>query len=216
MTNQYQLHIFGSNFSPFTRRLTLALDFSQLTYTQTALGTANNHERLRELHPQARLPVLKINDAFLYDSSVIIEWLNQNLTHSLFPANQNIFDCLQKQGIGISLIEKSVSIFYELTRRDEQFRSPKIIQHTIKQIADGFKFLEKSFQSNINWVNAQATTHADIAIFVAFQFAHEALPEMMNHFTLPNLKQFENFCLQHSAFKNNILPPSPVQVQLQL
>ncbi len=205
-----QLQIFGSNFSPFSRRLTLAFDLLEVPYQQTVLGTAGGKERLQQLHPQARLPVLKVDGESLYDSSIIVEWINRTFSPSLFPT---ALSSLQKQGIGVSLIEKAVSLFYELTRRDEPFRSPKIIEYTTKQICNGFEFLEEFFKSEVNWVNGTSPSHADIAVFVAFQFTNVAIPEVMQTFPLPKLKQFEEFCLKHPAFAENILPPSPISTK---
>ena len=71
------LTLFSNGFSPFARKVAMALDYKGLTYETVDALSHDSHERLLKVNPRAEVPVLVDEDICVVNSSDILAFLDQ-------------------------------------------------------------------------------------------------------------------------------------------
>jgi len=82
------LTLFSNGFSPFARKVAMALEYKGLAY-ETVDGLArSNHERLLAVNPRAEVPVLVDGDITVVNSSDIVAYLDLRYpARPIYPAD---------------------------------------------------------------------------------------------------------------------------------
>ena len=70
------LTLFTNGFSPFARKVAMALEYKGLAYETVDGLTHANHERLLAVNPRAEVPVLVDGDITVVNSSDIVAYLD--------------------------------------------------------------------------------------------------------------------------------------------
>ena len=70
------LTLFSNGFSPFARKVAMALDYKGLAYETVDGLTHANRERLLAVNPRAEVPVLVDGDVTVVNSSDIVAYLD--------------------------------------------------------------------------------------------------------------------------------------------
>lgn len=83
MANKY--HLIGSKVCPFVQRSLIALTLKNIKFDVTYIDINNKPQWFKEISPLGRVPVLKINDNILFESSVINEYLDETVPPRLHP-----------------------------------------------------------------------------------------------------------------------------------
>ena len=71
------LTLFTNGFSPFARKVAMALEHKGLTYESVDGLAKANHERLQKVNPRAEVPVLVDGDLAVVNSSDIVDYLDR-------------------------------------------------------------------------------------------------------------------------------------------
>jgi glutathione S-transferase len=70
-----EIELFSANFSPFAQRVRLALLEKGIDYWHTEIDLANKPEWFTVISPLGEVPVIRHEDRFVTDSTVILEYL---------------------------------------------------------------------------------------------------------------------------------------------
>ncbi|MEQ1864808.1 MAG: glutathione S-transferase family protein [Micropepsaceae bacterium] len=82
------LTLFTNGFSPFARKVAMALDYKALPYESVDGLTHANRERLLKVNPRAEVPVLEDGDVTVVNSSDIVDCLDRKYPdRPIYPAN---------------------------------------------------------------------------------------------------------------------------------
>ena len=71
------LTLFSNGFSPFARKVAMALEYKGLTYETVDALSHDSHARLLKVNPRAEVPVLVDDDVCVVNSSDILAFLDQ-------------------------------------------------------------------------------------------------------------------------------------------
>ncbi len=82
------LTLFTNGFSPFARKVAMALDYKGLAYESVDGLTHSSRERLIAVNPRAEVPVLVDGDIVVVNSSDIVDYLDRKYPdRPIYPAN---------------------------------------------------------------------------------------------------------------------------------
>src|SRR5436305_10529689 len=81
------IRLYGSWFSPFARKVALALELKGLTYEAIDGLRLDAHEELKRLNPRLEVPVLRDGDVLVVNSSDIVQYLEwRHPQPAVYPA----------------------------------------------------------------------------------------------------------------------------------
>jgi len=115
-----------STASPYARKARIAADLLGLTpqIEIVAANTADPEDPLRAQNPLGKVPTLILeNGASLYDSRVIVDYLDHPGGGRLVPADPSRrFEFLRLQALGDGINDAALLIRYEVTARPAEIR----------------------------------------------------------------------------------------------
>ncbi len=179
--------LIGQYDSPFVRRVGIALTLYGLPFQHQPWSVFGDADRVAQLNPLIRVPVLVLDDGFaLTDSHMILDYLDSLVPTPLFPrAEPQRHRVLKVAALGTGLADKAVSLFYE--RRLHQTTSDLWEERCRRQIGSVLSALEADRATRPGPWWFDDLTHADIAVACALRFATEALPGVPDPNTTPHL-----------------------------
>lgn len=165
--------LYGRDLSPFTRRVAVwcALQGREVERRQLAVA-GEDLEKIREVNPAGRVPVLVLDDGTrLVDSLAICDWLDETTpTRRLVPGSGEARrECMQRIARAHSVAEKSVAMVYEKNRRPAEFQWPDWQERLTGQIRGGLGELE-AMVPDAGFCAGDAPDGGDIAFAIAVDF----------------------------------------------
>jgi glutathione S-transferase len=172
------VELLGSAASPFVRKVRIALALKNIPYTWTVDAPSQPGSRVPEINPLGKIPVLITNDGPVYDSSVIIEYLE-----AIAPQPRLLPDAaLQRvavkrwEALADGLLDAAVSIMGE-RRRIPSEQSPSAIEKQRGKIERALAAASADLGSRA-WCHGDSRSVADIAVGVAACYLDFRLPEL--------------------------------------
>ena len=198
--------LIGQYDSPFVRRVGIALTLYGLPFQHQPWSVFGDADRVAQLNPLIRVPVLVLDDGFaLTDSHMILDYLDSLVPTPLFPrAEPQRHRVLKVAALGTGLADKAVSLFYE--RRLHQTTSDLWEARCSRQIGSVLAALEADRATRPGPWWFEQMTHADIAVACALRFATEALPGAIDPATTPHLQAAAAKLEETAAFKTIAQP----------
>jgi glutathione S-transferase len=134
----------SSPFSPFVRKVVIAAHLvgiaDRLTLAQA--DPMNAADDLRGQNPLGKIPVLLVDGKAIYDSSVIVGYLDHlDGRHRLIPAGDARFETLTLEALADGIMDAAVILRYETTMREESQRSQRWVDHQKGKVARGLAAL---------------------------------------------------------------------------
>lgn len=83
--SQPRLHLISFDLCPFVQRAVITLLEKGIPFERTYIDLANKPEWFLQLSPTGKVPVLQVDDATLFESSVIAEYLDEVYGPQLHP-----------------------------------------------------------------------------------------------------------------------------------
>ncbi len=162
--------------SPFGRKVVVALNILGMTdkvQTVTA-DTISATDTIRSQNPLGKIPTLMLEDGqALYDSRVIIEYLNEVDGRSvLIPSGLQRIEVLRQQALADGILDASILRMYEIRFRPTETHSQTWLDHQIGKVDRSMQEAEKTFK-----VGATTTPHigeitmACVLGYLDFRFA---------------------------------------------
>lgn len=85
--SQPRLHLISFDLCPFVQRAVITLLEKGVPFERTYIDLANKPDWFLQLSPTGKVPVLQVDDATLFESSVIAEYLDEVYAPPLHPAD---------------------------------------------------------------------------------------------------------------------------------
>ena len=87
MSQKPQLELISFNICPFVQRSVIALNEKDIDFKITHIDLSNPPEWFKEVSPLGKVPVLKVEDSVVFESAVILEYLDEIHAPQLHPAD---------------------------------------------------------------------------------------------------------------------------------
>ena len=81
------LTLVSHHLCPYVQRAVIALSEKQVAFTRTDVDLSNKPDWFRRLSPLGKVPVLKADEHVIFESAVILEYLEETAPRPLHPAN---------------------------------------------------------------------------------------------------------------------------------
>lgn len=133
--------------SPFVRKVRMAIDHVGLTgeVKIDPSDTMDANDSVRQQNPLGKIPVLLLEDGTaLYDSRVIVEYLDERSGGKLVPAKgKERLLALRMQALGDGIMDAGVLQIYEKRWRPEDKWVSKWTDHQAGKVTRAFAALEQ-------------------------------------------------------------------------
>lgn len=182
--------LIGQYDSPFVRRVGIALSVYGVPFRQEPWSVFGDADKIRAYNPLTRVPTLVLEDGTaLTESHIILDYAD-----SLAPAGMAMMPQLEPErhrhlricALAMGMADKAVSLFYE--KRLHVQTSDIWINRCRTQIAAVLDVLERerAIRTTPFWFGG-TMGHADVAAAVAWRFATEAHPGLIDTGIYPAL-----------------------------
>ena len=131
--------------SPFGRKVKLAaLELGLMDRIEIVAADTNDpSEVLRQQNPLGKIPTLVLKDGTtLFDSRVIVEYLDHLAGGKLIPAGEARFTQLRLQALADGICDAALLKVYEGRFRPEEGRNANWVAHQDGKVARGLQALE--------------------------------------------------------------------------
>jgi glutathione S-transferase len=91
-----KLELISFKLCPFVQRAVIVLKEKGVNFELTYIDVYNPPEWFKVISPLGKVPLLKVNDAVLFESAVIMEYLDEAITPKLHP--DNLIEKAQQRG----------------------------------------------------------------------------------------------------------------------
>jgi len=176
--------------SPYVRRCFIVARRLGIPLEHKPLSVFQDYAEFHAINPLVRAPTLILDDGgMLVESTLIIDhFCTLRPSPALLPPQPaERLRCRQLTGLGLSLADKAVHLYYEIVVRPETLRWPEWITRTTGQLRDASAALEKECQGLRGWLCGDEPGVADITIAVAWCFVQHALPHILDPGQYPAL-----------------------------
>lgn len=132
--------------SPFGRKVKIAAKVLGLwdRIEVVATDTMDPADPIRTQNPLGKIPALVTPGGTLFDSRVIVEYLDHLAPGVLFPAGHDRFKILTMQALADGLLDAALLQVYEGRFRAEDRREAKWVSHQADKVARGLAVLEQA------------------------------------------------------------------------
>jgi glutathione S-transferase len=199
----------GQYDSPYVRRVGIALTVCALPFEHRPWSVWGDAEKIRELNPLCRVPVLVLEDGTpLTESFAILDIVDElaGAERALLPARGAARrDGLRIAALATGICDKAVSLLYASLALLKP--SQKWHDRCWQQINDTFARLERerASRASLHWLG-DTLSHADIAVTCAFRFVSEAHAARFQGSEHPALSEHAARCEALPAFRAVYLP----------
>jgi glutathione S-transferase len=131
--------------SPFVRKVVIAAHLLGLQdrIDLVPADTLNPADPLRQQNPLGKIPALVLDDGkVLYDSRVIVEYLDHIGGGGVMPEGSERFDGLCLHALADGIMEGALLQVYETRFREEDRREPRWVSHQAEKIERALAMLE--------------------------------------------------------------------------
>jgi glutathione S-transferase len=193
--------------SPFVRRVGVALSLYGLDFEHRPWSVWADGERIAELNPLRRVPILVLDSGeVLIESTAILDALDElvGAERALLPRSGPVRrDGLRVAALATGVADKAVSLLYEKVLRPAPERSAVWIGRCEAQIADTLALLARDREARgTRWWLGENPSHADVAVACMLRFLSEAHPELYRSRITPPLERHAASCEALAAFRN--------------
>jgi glutathione S-transferase len=184
---------------PFVQRSVIVLQEKGVDYDITYINLQNPPEWFKEISPLGKVPVLKVGDSVLFESAVIMEYLDEVNPPSLHPN-----DPLRKAH-NRAWIEFASTLFFcqfNMVMAKEQ----DSCENSEKELRDKLAVVEQQLIGP--YFNGNAFSLADAAyapLFMRLSFLEKWHPMGILD-DLPKMKQWSEKLLAKESVKNSVVP----------
>jgi glutathione S-transferase len=170
------MKLYGSLTSPYVRKVRVLLREKNLPCEFVVADAWAADSPIPPLNPLGKVPVLVLdNGEALFDSPVIIEYLDSLKTPALLPASGDArWQALRWLALADGIQDAAATRFLE-TRRPAPQQSTENIQRQEGKIARALEYAERHL-GNGPWLMSDRFTLADLAMTVALEYTDFRYP----------------------------------------
>ncbi len=181
--------LYGSQTSPFVRRLRLLLPESAYEFRKTDIFNPNERQQLLKISPLLKIPILQIEEQTIWDSRVIFtELCRRGFHRSLSLSDENLLTAMsdlsdslvQKLLANRSKVEFPQNTPIEVSHRE---RIENTLTYLVKRLESGdfaqWDFLSMCLYAIVDWTDfrslANLTTYSQL---LQFRDQHRGQPRV--------------------------------------
>ncbi len=170
------MKLYGSLTSPYVRKVRISLREKSIACDFVVSDPWDEASMVPKLNPLGKVPVLELDDgSTLFDSPVIIEYLDSLKGESLLPASgETRWQVLRWQALGDGILDAAVTRLLE-TRRPEELQSSATISYQESKVARALEFIDKTDKGKHYFMDDRFTL-ADLTIGVALEYVDFRYP----------------------------------------
>lgn len=199
------MKLIGMLDSPFVRRVAITLRWLGVEFDHQALSVFVDFERFHQINPLVKAPTLVCDDGtVLMDSSIILQYveLNTNAKASLhLQSSERLGASMQLIGAAQATAEKLVQFYYEKNVRPPEARFADWEARIVKQIQDGYRFMESLLQGDFKAEDGFELNQATIAVVATVNFHEEKQLNILDISQFPALQKLWKVCESTDLFK---------------
>lgn len=164
------MKLYGNETSPYVRKVRVLALEKGIDCPLVKADYADPASPMHALNPLGKIPVMERDDgSALYDSPVIVEYLDSQKAPALIPATgESRWQVLRMQALADGMIDATVARMLELRRPPEQ-QAAATVQKQETKVAHGLDWAEKEMRGKA-WLVENRMTVADIALAVAIDY----------------------------------------------
>ena len=155
--------------SPFGRKIKIALSCLGLTSEVTIepTNTMDPADNIRSINPLGKIPTLVANDMVIFDSRVILEYLDSEAGGGkIIPkSNDERFNVLSLAALADGIIDAAILIVYEARLRPAGMQVESFIEYQREKIIRGLESLSLE-----KYMNGAMPNIAEIGIACALDY----------------------------------------------
>lgn len=199
--------LYGRDLSPFARRIAIwcALQERKIE-RQAILVVGEDFERLKEMNPLGRVPVLELDDGtWMIESYAICDWLDETTPNGvrLLPesgeARRTVY---QRLAVASGVSEKAVALVYDRNRRPEEYHWKDWQQRLVSQVQGGLAAMDAAVPDT-GFSGVDGPDAGDIAAAIAYQFVEVTNPWVLEP-GYPRLAAFVGRAMEIPAFRDTV------------
>lgn len=198
--NQYRLISFI--LCPFVQRSVIVLKTKQIPFDIDYIDLAHKPDWFLKLSPLGKVPVLQVGDEVLFESAIIMEYLDEVTPPSLHPSDPL---AKAKARAWIEFSSHLLGLQYQWTHvktEAEYAAKTTEIQNALKRFAEAFK--GPWFTGD----NMQLTDAAVAPLFARFDWLKDQLPnDILGPF--PSLQAYSKQISATPSIQQSVLPEVP-------
>ncbi|TWB63972.1 glutathione S-transferase family protein [Nitrospirillum viridazoti] len=185
------MRLIGMPDSPYVRRVGISLVAMGLPFEHERVSVFRHYDTFAAINPVVKAPTLVLDDGtVLMDSTLILDALERLVPaeRHLMPADPAAFIRAQRL-IGLALVacEKTVQVVYELELRPEDKQHQPWLERVRAQAITAFDLLEREVGDGGAWMGGDRPNQADITTAVAWYFAQNMAPGLIDPAKHPGL-----------------------------
>lgn len=174
--------LIGMYDSPFVRRVAISLSLLGMTFEHRNWSVGKDAAKIREFHPQGRVPVLVLDDGeALTESALIVDWLDRlpGHEHQLLPATDpQRRDALRITALAVGALDKGILLVYERLFRPVEMHHAPWLKRCRAQSEASLGELDRICRERADreWLVGDAISQADIMLACAATYLRDAVP----------------------------------------
>ena len=195
---------------PYVQRAVIALEEKGIAYERIDIDLANKPDWFLALSPLGKTPVLKVDDDVLFESNVILEYLEDILVHPLHPEDALV------RARHRSMIEFSSAILNDIAGLYNA-KSPDLFEEKKQALKKKFAWMEDHV-SGQDWFSPNGFSLVDVVFGPVFRY-FDTLDrvEGFNLFdALPKIKNWRANLKARASVQNAVGGQYPEQLLLFL
>jgi glutathione S-transferase len=157
-----RLTLVSHQLCPYVQRAAIALAEKGVAYERVDVDLANKPDWFKALSPLGKTPVLKVGEAAIFESAVILEYLEETQPNPLHPSDP------LRRAEHRSLIEFGSAILNDI---GAFYSAPDaaVFETKRKQLAERFAWLERRIQAE-PWFDGAAFSLVDAVFAPVFRY----------------------------------------------
>lgn len=197
------IELLGSQRSPFLRKVRLALLEKNIPFE----WNQQPGDRLAKLNPLAKIPTLLVDGQAIYDSKVIVEYLDTiNQSPALLPSQPaRRVAVKQWESLADGMSDAMVAVNAE-SKRPQNLQSADAMGAQRGKVERGLAVAAEKFGSG-PWCEGGAMSAADLALVSALGYLSFRFPEIDWRSRYPNLAGFYDAMHQRPSVASSIPAP---------
>lgn len=188
---------------PYVQRAVISLEEKGISYQRIDIDLANKPDWFLALSPLGKTPVLKVDEDVLFESNVILEYLEDILVHPLHPQDALL------RARHRSMIEFSSAILNDIAGLYNAKTEP-LFQEKRQALRKKFIWLEDTLQ-NRTWFSGETFSLVDVVFGPVFRY-FDTLDQLtsLNIFEgLPKTQKWRKALQQRKSIQQAVSPDYP-------
>lgn len=197
------MKLIGSLTSPYVRKVRIVGVEKKLDFEFVAEDVWSPTTTIVHQNPLGKIPALVLDDGVVFDSRVIVEYLDARApTIRLIPAGNRERTAVRTlEALADGLCDAAISMLLERKFHSAEAVSQDWLDRQAKKIDAALATMSHSLGSS-QWMNDRAFSLADIACGSALGYLELRFPENTWKKTYPNLQDFYQRMMLRPSFLN--------------